>query len=156
MARQCGPAAPREEPETVVEPGRKALYPKGRGARRRKLDCQRDAVEATTDSGDRGRNARVRGEMWRGRAGPLDEQPHRAILQRVLAIRATFCRHSERRYWVDPLALYPEWLAAGGDHARGRVGAQQRLGHLRRGVDHMLAIVEHQQELLRAERGRDR
>jgi hypothetical protein len=49
-----------EEPETVVEPGRKALYPKGCGARRRKLVCQRYAVEAPTNSGDRGGCARVR------------------------------------------------------------------------------------------------
>src|SRR5260370_238825 len=52
MARRCGPAALREEPETVVEPGRKALYPKVRGACRRYLHCQRDAGQATPNSGD--------------------------------------------------------------------------------------------------------
>jgi hypothetical protein len=31
--------AAREEPEPVVEPGRKSLYPKGGGARYRELDC---------------------------------------------------------------------------------------------------------------------
>src|SRR6266851_9301156 len=135
--------AAREEPETVVEPGRKALYPKGRGACRRELDCQRDAVEATTNPGDRGRGARVRREMWRGRACSLDEQPDGAVLQGILAIWATFCGDRERRYRVNPLALCPKRLAAGGDHPRCRVGAQQRLGHPRRRVDHMLAIVEH-------------
>ena len=38
--------AAREEPETVVQPGRESLYPKGRGAGRGKLDGQRNAVEA--------------------------------------------------------------------------------------------------------------
>ena len=155
MAGQRGPAARREEPETVVEPGRESLYPKRRGARRRKLDRQRDAVEATTNSGDRGRRARVRRKVRRGGARPLDEQPDGAIAKRVLAIRAAFRGDSERRYPVNPLALRPERLAAGGDHPHCRVGAQQRLGHSRRRVDHMLAIVEHKHELLRAERVRD-
>src|SRR5258708_6678700 len=88
--------------------------------------------------------------MWRGRACSLDEQPDGAVLQGILAIRATFCGDRERRYRVNPLALCPKRLAAGGDHPRCRVGAQQRLGHPRRRVDHMLAIVEHQHELLRA------
>src|ERR1700726_3423951 len=105
MTRHCRAMAAGEEPETVVEPGRNALDPKGRGARRRKLDRQRHAVEATTNSGHRGRNACVRREMWRGRAGALDEQPNRAVAQRILAILAAFCRHGERLYRVNPFAL---------------------------------------------------
>ena len=62
MARHCGAMAAREEPEAVVEPGRESFYPEGRGARRGKLDRQRDAVEATTNSGDRGRMTRASGE----------------------------------------------------------------------------------------------
>jgi hypothetical protein len=53
---------------------------------------------------------------------------------------------------VNPLALYPERFAAGGDHAHCRVGAQQRLGHQCRVGNHMLAIVEYQHQLLQAER----
>src|SRR6202049_2395859 len=52
--------------------------------------------------------------MWRGRACSLDEQPNRAVTKWVLAIRVTFGGDRERRYWVDPLALYPEQLAGGG------------------------------------------
>jgi hypothetical protein len=69
----------REEPETVVEPGGKPLYPERRGARCRKLDGQRDAVEATTNSGDPGRYARVRREVRRCRASPLNEQLDSAV-----------------------------------------------------------------------------
>ncbi len=143
MPRQGRPPAAGQQLEAVVEPGRKALYPKCCGARRRKLDCQRDAVKATTNSSDRGHHACVRRKVWRGRACPLNEQPDGAVAKRILAIRATFCGDSERRYRVNPLALCPEGLAASGDHARRRVGAQQRLGHPCRCVDHMLAIVEH-------------
>ncbi len=84
MARQCGAAAPGKEPETVVEPGRKSLYPKRRGTGRRKLDRQRDAVETTTNSGDRERRACVRRKVRLGGAGPLVEQPDGAIAKRVL------------------------------------------------------------------------
>src|ERR1700722_17655307 len=150
MTRQRRAMATRKEPETVVEQSRNALYPKGGDTRRGKLNRQRDAVEATTNSGHRGRYTCVRRKVWRGGAGPLGEQPDGAVAQRVLAIRATFPGESERRYQVNPLALCPEWLAAGGDHARCRVGAQQRFSHARRCVDHMLAVVEHQHELLRA------
>src|SRR5260221_9031628 len=70
MPRRCRAITAGEEAETVVEPGCKFLYPKGRGARRRKLDRQRDTVEAATNSGHRGCYARVRREMWCGRACP--------------------------------------------------------------------------------------
>src|ERR1700733_13174151 len=79
MTWHCRAMAAREQPETVVEPARKALYSKGRDARRRKLDCQRDTVEATTNFGDSGRYACVRRKAWRGRACPLDEQPNGAV-----------------------------------------------------------------------------
>jgi hypothetical protein len=86
---------------------------------------------------------------------PLDEQPNRAVPQRVLAIRDIFCRHSERRHRVNPLALRSQWLATGSNHPRSRVRTQQRFSHFCYGVDHMLAIVEHEHELLRAERIRN-
>src|ERR1700732_4611659 len=108
MPRHCRAMAAREEAETVVEPGRKTLYPEGRGARRRKLDCQRDAIEATTDASDRGHNAAVRRKGWCGRAYPLDEQPNRAIAQKALIIQAIFGRHGQRRYRVHPFALCPQ------------------------------------------------
>ena len=49
MPRHCRAMSAGEEPETVVKTSRDALNPKGCGAPRRKLDRQRDAVEAATD-----------------------------------------------------------------------------------------------------------
>ena len=88
----------------MIESGCKLFYAKRGGTRRSEFDREWD-VEATTNSGDHGRNARVRQQVWRGCARPLDEQPNRAIPQRVLTIEAIFCRHSERRYRINPLAL---------------------------------------------------
>src|ERR1700730_9916552 len=101
MTRQCRAMTTRKEPETVVEQTRNALYPKGGDTRRGKLNCQRDAVEATTDSGHRGRYECVRRKGRRGGARPLGEQPDGAVAQRVLATRATFPGDSERRYQVN-------------------------------------------------------
>src|ERR1700730_6680048 len=129
MTRHCRAMATREEPEPVVEPGRKFLYPKGSHTRCRKLDCQRDAVEATTNSDYGGCYAGARRKVWRGRTCSLDEQPDGAVAKRFLAIRATFRRHSERRYRVNPLALCPEWLAAPGKTPRRPGGARQTLRH---------------------------
>jgi len=140
--------AAREEPETVAEPGRNPLDPEGGGARGGKLDCQRDAIKATTNSSDRGHDWWVRRKMWRGRACSLDEQSNSAVAKRVLAICAIFCWYSERRYRVNPFPFCAERLAASGDHSRCRICAQQRLSHPRRYVDHVLAIVEHEHELL--------
>ena len=67
MPRHCRAMAAGEEPETVVEAGRDPLYPKGCGARRGKLDGQRDAVEAATDADDRSQDAFVRRKVRLGR-----------------------------------------------------------------------------------------
>src|SRR5271166_1113892 len=155
MTRQRRATTARKEPETVVEPSQNALYPKGGGTRSRKFDCQRNTIEATTNASDRGRHVRVRRDILRGRACPLAKQPDGTVAMRVIK-GATFWGDSERRHQISPFAIYPEWLAAGGDHARCRVGAQQRFGHLRRCMDHMFAVVEHEHELLRAECARDR
>jgi hypothetical protein len=45
-----------------------------------------------------------------------------------------------------------ERLPARCDDMHQRVGAQQCLGHHGRGIDHMRAIVEHDQQLLSAQR----
>src|SRR5271154_3000819 len=112
MTGQRGAAAPREEPETVVEPGRESVYPKVRGARSREFDCQRDAVEATANSDDPIPYARLGRKVCRGAACSLAEQSDGAVAKRVLAIRTIFWGDSERWYQVNPLVLCPERLAA--------------------------------------------
>ena len=141
--------------ETIIEPGRELFDPERIRPRRRQLDRQRDAVEMPANRRDRRGNAPVRRELRLRRARPRNEQPHGAVSQRVLRVLAALRRDGKRRHPVKPLALCSQRLAARRHHPRCRVGAKQCLGHARRGVDEMLAIVEHQQELLRGERVRD-
>src|SRR5271166_6960459 len=143
LPRQSRPPATGEQVETIIEPRRELLDTKGCGARRGKLDRQWHAVKPPTNGGDRVRNVSVGRETWLRRLRALDEQLNCAILQRVRGPWVTFCRHSERRYKVDPLPLYSQRLTAGGDHTCCRIGAQQRFSHVRRRVEHMLAIIEH-------------
>ena len=62
------------------------------------------------------------------RARPLDEQPNRAVAQQVVRILGIFRRHGERRHRIDPLALRPQRLAAGGEDVQpaGRRAARPR------------------------------
>src|ERR1700733_1624905 len=107
MPRHRRAMASGEEAETVMEPGCHALYPEGRGACRRELDCQRDAIETTTDSSNRRQSAFVGREIWRRRSCPLHEQPNRAVAQRILATRTAFARYREGLHRIDLLPLSP-------------------------------------------------
>ena len=55
-------------------------------------------------------------------------------------------RHLECLYAIDLLAVDAQRFPTGREHARCRVSADDCLRESRRRVDHMLAIVEHQQQ----------
>jgi len=125
------------------------------GAGGRELDGQRNAVQAPADCCDGRRNAPVRREVRLRRARPCDEQLNRAISQQILDILGAVGRHSERRHPVKALIRCSQRLAARRHHMCCRVGPQHCFSHARRGVDHMLAIIEHKQELPRANFARE-
>jgi len=50
--------------ETMIEPGCELFYAKRSGARRSEFYRKGDAVKATTNSGDRAANPRVRRKVW--------------------------------------------------------------------------------------------
>ena len=60
-------------------------------------------------------------------------------------------RRLERRHPKDDLALDAQHLPARRQHSRVRALAHERLHRGGRDVDHVLAVVEHQQDLLVAE-----
>ncbi len=57
--------------------------------------------------------------------------------------------HTERRHLINAFAVYAQRLATGGHHAGHCADAQQCLCHARGRVDHVLAVVQYQQQLLR-------
>jgi hypothetical protein len=55
----------------------------------------------------------------------------------------------QRRDRPDHLAADTQRLAAGGEYPHVRTGTQQPLGELGTGLEQMLAVVQHQQQLAR-------
>ena len=64
-------------------------------------------------------------------------------------------RHGQGRHGEDLLALDAEHVPAGGEDAQPRGGGQQLAGQHRAGIGEVLAVVEHHQEALRLEVGRE-
>ena len=123
---------------------------------RRQLERERHAVEPDADLGDRGRVCVVELEVVARGTGPFDEELHRGDLgqrgDRVGAIG----RDRERRNRPHDLGRDAERLAARRQHAHIGAPPQDELHQLAGRVEHVLAVVEHEQEVLRSEQLDDR
>jgi hypothetical protein len=127
------PRAAGQQPEAVVQTrrdlrGRQRPHPGGG-----QLDGQRDPVESLADGVDGVSVAVVDDEPGHDVVGPVREQADRLGLD-------------HRRHPPDGLAGHAERLAAGGQHRHLRAGAQQRVHQLGGGVDHVLAVVQADQQ----------
>ena len=120
------------------------------GAGGRELDRERHAVEAPADLGD-GREVGGRdGELGLGRSGPLDEQLHG--VGRLDGVRVGVrAGKPQRAEGDDLLAVDREPLAAGGEEADVRARLDDLLREVARGVEQVLAVVEHEEQVLRPE-----
>ena len=83
--------------------------------------------------------------------GPLGEETNRGDLPECVELLLPARRHRERRHRPHDLAGDAERLAAGGQHVHVRAPPQHQLDELTGGVEDVLAVVEHQQEVLRRE-----
>src|SRR5215831_8191860 len=148
MPPQCRAKPLSEKAETVVEPRSELLHPKRRGACCRQLNGKRYAVEPSADRRHSRCGLRVRGKMRVGSLGPRDEQRDRAVSKYLLHLLRVLRRHRQRWHPVEVLALCSELLTACRNHTCCRVSVQQCFDHLCRGVDYMLAIIEHEHHVL--------
>jgi hypothetical protein len=85
-----------------------------------------------------------------GMPGPVDEQRHR--FRPAVVSRMTRIGHGQRSQPVPRLAGHPQRLPAGGQHPDVIAGRQQAGAQPRGRVDDMLAVVQHQQQLLLGQR----
>ena len=118
---------------------------------RRQLDGERQSVQPGTDVRDQrgGRRVDLEGRVML--AGPFDKEPARIGGQQLGGGgRGAGQRHRLHRQLALP--RHPQRGAAGHERRDPRRRGQQR-GHLRTGVQNLLEIVEHEQELLAAQEG---
>ena len=148
-------AAAREQPEAVVQAGGHAIDTERDDARRGELDRERDPVEAPANGGRRRRDAALGNVPWLGGTCPRHEEPDRAVPEDVFHVLVVFRWHIEWRDPVDVLAGDSQRLAAGRQQRDAGAGAQQCLGHAGGRLDHVLTVVDDQQELPGADRARD-
>ena len=133
-------AAPRpdQQPEPVIETITHLADRHRRHPRGRQLDRQRDPVEAAADLHHRARLVSVGQREARSHAaGAFDEQIH---CGRVDA-RADVQRGHRPQLLVGD----PQSFAAGGQDLHRRRLREDRLDQIGGGVEHVLAVVEHQQ-----------
>ena len=151
MPRQRRAAAIGEQGKAIVEAGCDLLKPKRGGARGRKLDGERDAVETPADGGDRRKILSLRQEACIQRRRPSDEKLHGAASQESVRRLLLPRRHVERRHAVDMFTLDPQHLAARRQNRRVGTESRDRFRQFGRRVDDVLAIVENQEEFLPAD-----
>jgi hypothetical protein len=160
--------APRQQAEPLIQAGSDLLDRHHLGARRGKLDGQRDPVEAAADLYRRGPRSRVERKGRPHLRGPLGEE------RDGITRRARKRVDGERGHPPDRLAMDAEGLPARGEDPQAGRRTQQPVDQLCGAIDHVLAVVEHEQRPplrqkathdfsgldagrgFRADRGRDR
>ena len=149
MPRQVAIAA-HQQAKTLVEQAHDLVDRKHRNSRGRELQRQRDAVEPDADRGDRAGTLLLQVEVRPVLARPIDEQLHcvRARNRRRIGLRVGQRQHAQR---IDALGADAQWLPAGGDDAHVGRFAQQGVHQVGAGAQHVLAVVEDQQQLLPAQ-----
>jgi len=116
----------------------------GPQTRRRELDGERDALQLPADRGHGGSVVLGEGKVGVDRPGPVEEELDGVVpLQRLRPGRRA--GYDERRDGVLHLPLDAQRLPTRRQDPDSRAGAEQGVGHHRRHVDDVLAVVQHQQ-----------
>jgi hypothetical protein len=149
MPRDRRAAALRQQLEPVVEA--RGNLDRGEDAHTRggELDGQGDAVQPRADLTNGGRQ---RSQGRGGEPGPFDEQAHRVRLgDRLDRSALGQVGNGESRHQPYHLAGDAQGFSAGGHDSQSRAGAQQRVDQLGARGDHVLAVVQYQEDGLGAQ-----
>ncbi len=154
VAGRRPPAGGAEQPEAVVEAHADLADRQAADQRGRQLDRQRDAVEPRADLGHAVERLARRGEAGQRGPAPLQEQLHRLGPQDGVGVdpdRAGVGQ-PQRADAQHALGRHLQVLPARGQDAGRRAALQHGLGRLGGGLDDVLAVVEHDQHLVVADR----
>ncbi len=146
MTRQHGATSAREQRKHLVEPRRESLQAEAVDAAGGQLDRQRHAIQLAAQMAHDGKVRFGQCEAVGVGAGAFDEQLDGGVRPALLDVgRVLRHRGLKRSEPVHPLALAFERFTARGQDLHVRRLAQHAFGQPRRGVDHVLAIVEDDQ-----------
>ena len=130
--------APHEQREAVVEPALDLARRQGPQPRGGELERQRHAVQPLAHPAQGLLVGRVQREPRANLAAALEEERERVVV-------------AERGHVPDGFAGDAERLAAGREHGDLRAGLQQRPRDLRGSVEHVLAVVQADQQAARGQ-----
>ncbi|CAA9289353.1 MAG: hypothetical protein AVDCRST_MAG77-4527 [uncultured Chloroflexi bacterium] len=134
-----------------LEPREQRLGGEQLGPRRRQLQGQGQPVEPGADLRHLARRVRAEPEVRLHRAGALDEQRHRRHARQLRRRREPLrIRHRQGAHGQLPLAVHVQRGAARGEYPQAGAGGQQLPDVLRRG-EHMLHVVQHEQDGARSQ-----
>ena len=149
---QRGAAAPGQQPEALVQP----VVQAGQGHRAQpgggQLDGERHAVQPPAHRHHQPGGLLVSGQADALRSGPVDEQRDCVGGLWRPGVRIVGSGQRQRRHPVNGLPADAERLAAGGQQMRPRAAPHDQLSGLGTAADQMLAVVQHDQDVLRGQR----
>ena len=151
LAQRRGPVARVEQLEPVAQPALDLLHRQRPHPGRGQLDAQRDAVQRPAQPRHRRGVVAGQRETWPGPRGPGREQPHRLVRRQLGAVGAVR-RQVQRRHPPHRLAPHPQRLPAGRDDPQPRAPGQQQLHQRGAVADLVLAGIQDQQHVPRAQR----
>ena len=149
LPRQGGAASPGEQAEALVETVAKTDERQRTQPGRSELDGQWQPIQPSADRYQERAGLLVDGQVNALLSDALDEQSDRLT---GLRTDVTGARKRQRRHPVNALATDAERLAAGGQQAHPRAAPQDSISRLRACSDQMLAVVQHDQDILQGER----
>ena len=150
MTLDRGATTAGEEPEALIDERGDLAGVHAHDPCRGELDCERNAVEAAADLGDRGRVRRIEFETGARGASTVDEE-RRRVTPRDVVRRVGGLGQRQRAQRPHLLAVDRESLAARRENANLRASAHHTIREPARGVEEVLAVVEYEQELFGAE-----
>ena len=154
MPARRQPVPARQQREPVIDPVQQRRHAERLHPRRRQLDRQRHPVQPRHQPRHHWAGRSVQREPRIGPAGPVREQRHRVgpgHVSRVIRIG-----QGQRPEPVPGLPSHGQRLPAGRQHPHIITRRQQPRAQLRGRADHVLAVIQHQQQLLPGQHPRQR
>ena len=138
------PAGQQREP--VIQAGQQLAHPQRLHPGRGQLDRQRHPVQPAHQPRHLRPGLAIQRKVRVGLPGPVREQHHRLGPGRISQVIRI--GHRQRAQPVPRLLRHPQRLPAGGQDPQVIAGRHQLSAQPGRGAEHVLAVIQHQQQLL--------